>query len=1037
MVLSDISIRRPVFAWMLMFGLIVFGAICFSRMGVSQLPDVDFPMLTLTARYPGAAPEVMEADVIDPIEDALMSIQGVKTVSSTARNGIANIMVDFVLERGIDQALQDVQGKMSQIKDQLPRTLDPLVIAKINPDEFPILWLSIANSKMETQDLMAYARDHVRDQFSSVPGVGSLWMPGFLQPNLRVWAKPEALNRYALTVPDIVNAIQTEHQEPPGGRLEFQNREFNLRTYGETKSPLELGKLWISARGGGPNYKPVQLNQVARVTEGTEDIMQFARSNGKPAIGVGVVKQRGANAIDVARAVKKKIHEIQKTAPPDMKLFLNFDSTEFIEESIGELILTLTLSALLTAAVCWLFLGSFSSTLNVVLAIPTSIVGSFIILYFCNFTLNLFTLLGLSLAIGIVVDDSIMVLENIIRHRELGKDRETAALIGAREITFAALAATLSIVAIFLPIALMKGIIGKFLYQFGVTMSAAVMLSLLEAVTLTPMRAARFVEIKPRTTRIGQGFEKAMSGLHRLYAKSLDHALNHRWKVLLVSTLFFVLSFGVVSLINKEFQPAQDQGSLMVKITTPVGSSVSYTGEKLRVVENYLLQRPEIETTFAAAGGFTGGEVNTAIVFVSMKPKGKRGIDPNLKHELSQQELIPLVRDYLLKAIPDAKPVVQDPSQQGFSSNSGFPIEISIQGPDWEQLADYSKKIMAQYAKTGLMTDIDSDYQAGAPELQLIPNRSKAAEYGVSVQTIGETLRSTLGGVIAGRYPKGGHRYDIRVKLEDDARHPIQRIQDLKVRNNRGELVPLAAVVESVEHPAASAISRKNRQRAITMTAGIAPGKNYQEALDQAHSIAEKTLKDSTGYHVMESGSTEEFKETFAGLIFALVMGLVVAYMVLASQFNSFIDPITVFMALPFSFSGAFLGLFIGRQSLNIFSMIGMLLLMGIVKKNSILLVDFTHKRRYEDKLPVRAALLDACPTRLRPILMTSIATIVGALPAALSFGPGAETRAPMSFAVMGGVFVSTLLTLYVVPCVYSLFSKFEKASPRQSLHHS
>ena len=1028
MVLSDLSIRRPVFAWMLMFGLIVFGSICFSRMGVSQLPDVDFPIVTITAKYPGAAPEVMEADVIDPIEDSMMSIQGVKNVTSTARNGIANIMIDFVLSRSVDLAFQDVQSKIAQVQDQLPKNMEPVVIAKVNPDDFPIMWISIADSQLSTQDLMIFVRDHIRDQFTTVPGVGNLWTPGYLQPNLRVWVKPEKLNQLALTIPDIVNTIRAEHLEPPSGRVEYQQREFNLRTLGEANSALELGKIHIIDRGGAPNYNPIQLSQVAKIQEGTEDVLQFARSNGKPAVGIGVVKAQGTNAVNVAHAVKKKIDTLRKTLPKGMNILTNYDATVFIEESVGELILTLGLAALLTSLVCWLFLGSWSSTINVLFAIPTSCIGSFIILYACGFTLNLFTLLGMSLAIGIVVDDAIMVLENIIRHREKGEDRMQAALVGSREITFAAIAATVSIIAIFFPIALMGGIIGKFLYQFGVTMSAAVLLSLLEALTLTPMRSSQFLQVGARRTRIGKGFESLMTLVHQFYESTLRTALNHKWKVLLVSLVFFVVSFIPLGAINKEFQPLQDQGSLMVKITNPEGTSISLTDQKLKMIEDYFLKRPEVDTIFGAAGGFTGGEVNTAIVFVSMKPKGKRGTDPELKHEISQQELIELSRTHLLKAIPEAKPTVQDPSQQGFSSNSGFPIEFTIQGPDWGQLAKYSSQIMEEMKKTGLMTDIDSNYQAGAPEIQIVPDRRKISEHAVSVEVVGQTINAAIGGAVAGRYVKGGHRYDVRVKLENSSAHPVQQIKLLKVRNNRGELLPLTSVVRVEERPAASAISRKNRQRAVTITAGVASGKNQQEAMDRAQNIAEKIL--SEGYSISLSGSAEEFKESFTGLVFALAMGLLVAYMVLASQFNSFIDPITVFMALPFSFSGAFLGLLIGRQSLNIYSMIGLVLLMGIVKKNSILLVDFTHQRREQGQLSVKQALLEACPGRLRPILMTSIATIVGALPGALSLGPGAETRAPMSVAVIGGVLVSTLLTLYLVPCVYSLFARNEVLRP-------
>ena len=1011
-----------------MAALIVFGAICFGRLGVSQLPDVQFPVLTVSAKFPGAAPEIMESDVIDPIEDAVMSLQGVKSVSSTGRNGIATIMIEFTIDRNVDLALQDLQGKISQIESQLPKNLEPLVITKNNPDEFPILWLSVTNSSVSTQELMTYVRDNIRDKLASVPGVGSLWTPGFLQPNLRVWVNPKKLDSAALTVQDVVSTLQNEHQEPPGGRVELRGKDFNLRTLGEAKTVSQFEQIQVTSRGGAPNYNPIHLGQVARIEDGTEDIIQFARSNGKAAVGVGVVKQRGANAVDVARAVKKRIIEIEKNAPPGVKLFVNFDSTLFIEEAIGELTLTLVLAAVLTSLVCWLFLGSWTSTLNVILAIPTSIVGSFIILYALGFTLNMFTLLGLSLAIGIVVDDAIMVLENIIRHREMGKSKRDAASIGAREITFAAIAATISIIAIFLPIALVQGIIGKFLFQFGVTMTAAVSLSLVEALTLTPMRASKFVEVGERTTKLGKGFEALMHALGVFYVKTLQISLAHRWKVLLLSVVLFIVSFASVGLLNKEFQPPQDQGSLMVKITNPVGSALSLTDEKLKLVEDFLLSRSEVDTTFAAAGGWTGGELNTAWIFVSLKHKGHRGIDPVAKKELSQQELIPIVRDHLLKLVPDARPVVQDPSQQGYSQGSGFPVEFTIQGPDWDRLADYAKQVMGEMKKTGLMTDVDFDYEAGAPEVQIVPDRIKAAQHGVSIASIGQTVTAAMGGVIAGKYSKGSHRYDIRVKAFEEARPTAERIRELKVRNNRGERVSLGSVVDVEHRPAASAISRKNRQRAITITAGVVAGKSMQDALDQSRKIAQKILPAGEGYRLMESGSTEEFKESVNGMVFALGMGLVVAYMVLASQFNSFIDPITVFMALPFSFSGAFLGLLAGRQSLNIFSMIGLILLMGIVKKNSILLVDFTNHVREQEKLGVKEALMKACPIRLRPILMTSIATVAGAIPGALAFGPGAESRAPMSYAVIGGVLLSTLLTLYVVPVVYSFLSRLGRS---------
>ncbi len=1028
MTLSDISVRRPVFAWMLMFALIVFGAISFSRMGVSELPDVDFPMINLSARYEGAAPEVMEADVIDPLEDAIVSIQGVRNITSISRNGTADVTVEFELDRDIDLAFQDIQAKISQIQGLLPSEMDPITAMKINPEDFPIMWLSVRSTTMPAPDLMVFVRDEIRDRLTTVPGVGSLWMPGYLEPNLRVWVDNGKLKRYALSVNDVVATVQREHLEPPSGRAEFKKREYSLRTMGEARSVESFSEILVNSRGGGPNYAPIPLGRVARIEPGMVDALQFARTNGEPAVGLGVVKQRGANAVAVAQAVKERVAEIQKTLPEGTTLIVNFDGTKFVEEAIHELVLTLVLAALLTSLVCWLFLGSWASTFNVLLAIPTSVLGAFIILYFSGFTLNTFTLLGLSLAIGIVVDDAIMVLENIIRHREMGKTRRQAALAGARQITFAATAASVALVAIFLPIAFMEGLIGRFLYQFGVTMSAAVMISLLEALTLTPMRAARFSDanLHGKQTRIGRAFNAVFDRVHAFYSRTLAFTLDHRWKAVSGSLVFFIASCGSVTLLKGEFTPAQDQSMIMIQLNNPPGSAISFTDEKVKVVEEFLKSRPEVLSVFVAAGGFTGGETNAAMVFVELKPRGARGVDPGKGRELSQQDFLGVTRDYLTKTIPESKPQVQDPSQQGFGGGGsrGFPAEFVIQGPDWLQLGEYSRRIVDAVVKDKLMVDVDTDLLEGAGEIQIVPNRAKASARGVEIASIGSVVNAMMGGVVAGKYEKGGHRFDVRVKVEDDDRDPKERIREFMVRNNRGELVPLASVVDIRESTVASTISRKNRERSIMIYGNLGPGLSQQEVLQKVEAKAKEILPE--GYKFSLAGSAEEMQKSFMSLLFALVMGFVVAYMVLASQFNSFIDPITVFMAMPFSFSGAFLALLIAGQSLNMFSMIGLILLMGIVKKNSILLVDFTNQRR-DDGLPVRQALQEACPARLRPILMTSFATIAGALPAALSLGPGAEARQPMATAVIGGVLVSTLLTLYVVPCVYSLMTRWSR----------
>lgn len=1044
MTLSDLSIRRPVFAWMLMASLIIFGAISFLRLGISQLPDVDFPVLNISLTYEGAAPEIMETDIVDVIENAVSTIEGVRQVTSTSRTGSATVTLELELGRNIDTALQEVQAKIAEAQRRLPKEMDPPTIRKTNPDDQPILWVAVESDKHKPRELMAYVRDVLQPAFSTTEDVGDVNLGGYIDPNLRIWVDAASLAKYQLAVGDVIDTIRLEHSEPPAGYITTPIKEYNVRTMGEAKSVAEFEKILIKTRGGAPNYAPIELSRVASVEDNLADVRRISRANGRPAVGLGIKKQRGANAVSVAYAVKKKLDRLRATLPPGMTLGVNFDSTQFIEEAVGELLFTMLLSALLTALVCWMFLGSWSSTLNVLLSIPTSIVGTFTVLYFAGFTLNTFTLLGLSLAIGIVVDDAIMVLENIIRQRERGRSRVEAALVGAREITFAALAATLSIVAIFLPVAFMEGIIGKYFFQFGVVMTAAVLLSLVEALTLTPMRCAAFVDTGERKTRFGRAFEATFRALERGYRRLLGPTLRYRVPVVVTALGVFAASLFAVKFLNKEFIPSEDQSRFMVRIQTPVGSSLPFTDGKVKFVESYLKGRSEVDRFFVAIGGFGGSEVNTAVLFVTMKPKGKRGIAPELKREASQADLMNLTRK-AINAIPDVRGTVQDLSSRGFSASRGFPVEFSIQGPDWQKLGELSTMVGEELEKTGLVTDVDSDYRIGMPEIQVLPDRKSAAARGVSIAAIGETVNALIGGVVVGKYESGGHRYDIRVKLkEEDGLGRVGRIRELYVRNNRGELVPMKDVVVVKERPTLLSINRRNRERAISVFANVASGKSQQAALDAAVRIGKEKLPD--GYRLVLAGGSEAFQQAFQSLIFALFLGIAVAYMVLASQFNSFVHPLTVLVALPFSLSGAFLALLVMGLSLNVYSMIGLILLMGIVKKNSILLVDFTNLVRangLEDDgqpsphpggKPVKSvdeALVAACPLRLRPILMTSFATIVGAIPPALAIGPGAESRVPMAITVIGGSLLATVLTLFVVPCVYRMAVRLESKKPK------
>lgn len=1026
MSISDVSIRRPVFAWMLMLGLMIFGFLAFRKMGVSQLPDVDFPVVNIGVSYEGAAPEVMELDVVDPIESAVVAVEGVKSVTSTARMGTANISVEFGLEKDINVAVSEIEAKLNQAQRNLPEDIDPPVITKVNPDDRPILWLGVSSEKMDRKALMAFVRDQLKDKFQTVPGVADVFLGGYVEPNLRVWVDSKKLDRFQMTVTDVIGAIQMEHQEAPSGFLEDAKRERNVRTLGEASSVEEFKKLPMIRRGGAANFSPIFLGEVAEVEDGLADVRRISRTNGKNAVGLGIRKQRGSNTVAVAEGVKKKIVELQKALPQGMELGVNFDSTKFIDDSIHELIFTMVLSAVLTAIVCWLFLGSFAATVNVVLAIPTSILGAFIILNWLGFTLNTFSLLGLSLAIGIVVDDAIMVLENIYRHHEEGKSRMRAALDGANEITFAALAATVAIIAIFIPVALMEGIIGKYLFQFGVTISVAVGLSLVEALTLTPMRCSQFMDPPGRSSKLGAFVDRVFDGIISVYQRWLTWVLNHRALTLSVSTIFFVSTFFLVALIPKEFVPAQDTSAFLMRLKTPEGSSLEFTDTITKKIEAALKTKGEVERFFVSVGGFGGNEANTAQIFVTLKPFAERPKDPQTGQRPRQQELLNKYRGEF-KTIQGGQVFIQDTSQGGFSaSGRGFPVEFTLTGPEWKGLVPATKAVMEEMSASGIYTDVDTDYKAAVTEVHIMPDRDAAKKYGVSVDEIGRTINALVGGQAIGKFSKDGHRNDIRVKMADVSPDEKATLARIFVRNTRGELVRLTEVVKVEERAGATAVTRKDRSRAVNIFAGIAPGKSQGEALDMVRTITAKHLP--PGYLLVESGSSETFRQAVTSLLFALVLGILIAYMVLGSQFNSFIDPIVVLIALPFAFSGAFMALWALDLSLNMYSAIGLILLMGIVKKNSILLVDFTNQLRGEGR-NIRAALEEACPKRLRPILMTSFATIAGALPPALALGPGAEVLGPMAWSIIGGSLVSTVLTLFVVPAMYSVVTREKKVS--------
>ncbi|HRK62274.1 MAG TPA: efflux RND transporter permease subunit [Candidatus Omnitrophota bacterium] len=1021
--LTQFSIKNPVFAWMLMIGLMLFGFVSFKSLGVGQMPDVDFPVLTVQLTWEGAAPEVMESDAVDLVEDVMMGVEGIKDISSSSRQGHATITAEFNLGRDIDAALQEVQSKIAEVQYRLPKDMDSPVIAKFNPEDQPIMWIAVSSDTKSRRELMEYVDRSLKDVFKTVPGVGEVMLGGYLDPNLRIWLDTKKMDEYQVTVEDVIDSIAGGHLETPAGYLETARTETTVRAMGEARSVEEFEKIIIEKRAGKAVYKSIPLKAVARIEDGLADIRSISRVMGKISVGLGIRKQRGTNTVAVAKGVKKKLEIVKRDIPKDYEIGINFDSTKFIEESVHELVFTLILSSLLTAFVCWLFLGSWTTTLNILLAIPTSLLGTFIVMKFAGFTMNTFTLLGLSLAVGIVVDDAIMVLENIVRHSEMGKDRKTAALDGTRQITGAAVAATIAIAAIFIPVVYMDGIIGKFFMQFGVTITAAVLLSLLEAVTLAPMRCSRFLEHGNRNDPFGKWFEKALVDLSVVYSRILDKAIKHRRWVFGFAALIFVGSFFLLPHIRKEFVPAQDQSMMLIRVQTPIDSSMEYTSEKMKEVEKLVMDHPSTRRYYCAVGGFSGGETNAGMLFVSLKEPKDRPKDAKLGRRPTQDEVMEQFRESM-KSVKDIRPVLQDLSLRGFSAQRGFPVEFTVRGPNWDTLVEASEKIQAEMRKSDLLNDVDTDYLSGKPEIRVYPDRDKAYEHGVSVSTIATTINALIGGERVAKYTKDGRRYDVRVKLEATERVKADNILDLNLWNNRGELVRMRDVVKLEEKPSLLVVTRKGRERAIGIFSNVAAGKSQALAIEQAREIAKKHLP--PGYRAVFSGTSETFKESFQSLMIAFWLGIIVGFMVLASQYNHVIHPITIYLALPFSLTGAFFGLWVTDQSLNIFSFIGLLLLMGIVKKNSIMLVEFMNQLR-EDGKDLMSAVREAAPVRLRPILMTTVATVAAAVPPALAIGPGAETRIPMAVVVIGGVTVSAILTLFVVPCAYISFAHLEE----------
>jgi len=1016
MFLSDTSVRRPVFAAMITVALIFFGLIGYQRIGIGLFPKVELPVVTITTTLFGAAPDVMDTDVTDPIEEQVNTIEGVKHITSSSGYGFSQIVVEFELYRDIDSAVQDVRAKLDLARRRLPADIDPPIVDKLDINAIPVLWLAMKGN-LPQQQLGMIADEVLRPQLESIKGVGSISLEGYAKREIRIWIDGKKMEAHRLSPSDISRALLLKNVELPGGVIESIDREFTVRNLGELRNVQEFDDLIIAHQNGAP----IRLKDVGWTEDGTEPVRTIARFNRVPAIGLSIIPRSGANVVEVARAVKARLGEINKIIPEGAEVRLAFDSSTFIEEAISDVQYDVFIGGLLAAGIMFLFLLSVRSTIITAISIPTSLITSFGVMHFMGFTMNYMTMLALSMMVGVVCDDAIIVLENIYRHMEEGEDAMAAAKKGTSEIAFAAMAATFSIAAVFIPVAFMGGMVGRFFYQFGVTVAASVVVSLVVALILIPMLCSRFLKIEVRHGRVYRFFDRSYERLESRYRNALLVCLGHRWIVILVSTIIFMGSIGIFTQLKQEFIPKSDESRFMVRIEAPTGSTVQYTDEKMRKVEDLLTGLPELEAVYSALGVGARQEVNKGLLIVALKDRKER--------IRSQHEIMTGLRKRL-REIPGFKSYVEDFEPISVGGRRGAPLQMDIKGPEVERLEKISNQIMAEMMKSPGIVDISSDLELTKPEVRVTIDRNKASDVGVDIREISSAVLQMIGGQEASKFKDAerAKRYDVRIRLIKDQRTSPQDISQISIRTPTGGLIKLAQVVKVEEGIGPNLINRRDRQRSSTIYGDMAEGKVLGEAIREVEALAGRYLP--SGYSFSFTGQAEAFKESFYYLIIALIEAIIIVYMILAMQFNSFLHPLTVMLALPLSTVGAFGALYVTRDTISMISMIGMITLTALVVKNSILLVDYTNTLR-DRGMKRDEAVLQASPVRLRPILMTAVTTILGVLPVALGYSAGGEVRAGMGRATFGGMFASTLLTLFVVPVAYTIFDDVQRLARR------
>ncbi len=1021
MFLSDISVRRPVFATVISLLLVILGLAALSKLPVRQYPDIDRPVVSVETTYRGASAEVIETKVTQVIEDAIAGIEGIEALDSTSRDERSDIRIEFNIERDIDAAANDVRDRVARVLDQLPREADPPEIAKSDSTSEPVLWLNLTSSVFSGLELTDYAERYLVDRFSTVAGVARVRISGARRYAMRVWLDREALAARGLTVLDVENSLRAENVELPAGRLESQTREFTLRTSTGFVEEADFRQLVIGRSADG---KVVRLAEVADVRIGSENERSIARADGQPAISLGIEQLSKANSVAVSREVRAEMAAISADLPEGMELAVNFDRAEFIEASMREVYSALFLAIALVLVVIYLFLGSFKVTLIPALVVPVSIIATFIVMAALSYTINILTLLGLVLAIGLVVDDAIIVLENIYRRIELGEQPLLAALEGSREIGFAVIATTLVLVAVFVPLSFIEGDIGRLFREFGITLAVAVLFSSLVALTLTPMLSSKMLSGQALRSGLAHRVDLLFRKLADYYRKSLSRVIRYPSMAIAMVLILTAFSAWMLTVLPSEYAPAEDRGIFFMNLRAPEGASLEYMDKYARRMEALLEDEVGVgksvrRTLIRIPGSWGSSEVNTAMAMVLLENWDIR--------EESDQLVAARMRDKL-STLPGVRAFVNTGGSLGVRSD-GRPVSMIIGGPDYEQLQAWRDAILEGLESVPELVNPDSSYQQRKPQMNISVDRDRAAALGVSLQNVGLTLETMLGSRVVTTYIDRGREYNVVLMGRESDRSGPDDLNNLYVRSElSGELVPLANIVQISESAGPDALKRYDRMRAITISASLADGVALGDGIAAISAIAEEKLPASA--RISWGGESKEFLKSGQSLYLTFGMALIIVFLVLAAQFESFINPLVILVTVPLAMTGALLGLWLNDSTINVFSQIGAILLIGLAAKNGVLIVEFANQLR-DRGMEISEAVLDAASIRLRPILMTSAATTFGALPLLWGSGAGAESRQPIGIVVVYGVTISAALTLFIIPSLYVLLAK-RTSSPQK-----